>query len=65
MRSVKIIFIALEVSMIIGVVMCTFATDWKKAVEEGAAWMYQLLIVLFALNAVVFQREQQNIDLDE
>lgn len=65
MKSVKIIFIALELAMIIGVIMCTFATDWQKAVEEGAAWMYQSLIVLCALNAVVFQREQQNINLDD
>lgn len=65
MKSVKIIFIALEVAMIIGVVMCTFVTDWQKAVEEGTEWMYQLLIVLCALNALVFQREQQNINLDE
>ena len=65
MKKVKIIFIALELAMIAGVIMCTFATDWQKAVEQGAAWMYKLLIVLCALNAVVFQREQQAIEWDE
>ena len=65
MKDVKIIFIVLELAMIMGVVMCTFATDWQQAVEQGAAWMYQLLIVLCALNAVVFQREQQAIEWDD
>lgn len=51
--------------MIFGVIVCTFATDWKQAAEQGAAWMYELLIVLCALNAVVFQHEQQAIEWDE
>jgi len=62
MKHAKIIFIAMEVAMILGVIMLTFATDWQEATEHGAAWMYKLLTVLCALNAVVFQREQQAIE---
>lgn len=62
MKQVKIIFIAMEVAMIFGVIMFTFATDWQQATEQGAAWMYKLAIVLCSLNAVAFQREQQAIE---
>ena len=65
MKQVKIIFIAMEVAMIFGVIMFTFATDWQQATEQGAAWMYKLAIVLCAINAVAFQKEQQAINWDE
>ena len=65
MKSVKIIFIALEVAMLVGVIMLVFIPDWPKRFEEDTAWMYQTLIVLFAINAVVFQKEQGSINWED
>lgn len=62
MNGVKLIFIALELTMLTGVMMFTFLTDWAKEAEAGTAWMFQTMIVLLALCAVVFQREQQAIE---
>ena len=47
--------------MITGVMMFAFLTDWVKETEAGTAWMFQIMIVLMTLCAVVFQKEQQNI----
>ena len=62
MNGVKLIFITLELVMITGVMMFAFLTDWVKETEAGTAWMFQTMIVLMTLCAVVFQREQQNIE---
>lgn len=65
MKGIKIIFIAMEVSMLLGVVMLSFMTDWKEHMETESSWMFHTLIVLMALLAVVFQKEQQSIEWDE
>lgn len=65
MKSVKIIFIALEVAMLIGVVMLVFIPDWVARFNDDTAWMYQTLIVLFALCAVTCQKEQSEINWEE
>jgi hypothetical protein len=65
MKQVKIIFIALELCAIIGVVMLTFSTDWEFAIRTGNDFHVRLLIVLCAAAAIVCQREQQYIEWDE
>ena len=65
MKSVKVIFIAMEVAMLAGVILFTFLTDWVAVEEKGAAWMFKLMIVLLSANAVVFQCEQQKIEWNE
>lgn len=65
MKSIKLIFIAMETAMLFTVIMLTFFTDWNKAIETESAWMFQLLIVLCSILAVTFQREQQSIEWDD
>lgn len=65
MVAVKIIFIVLEAVMLLGVIVVTFLTDWVKAFEYGYAYLYQILIVLMSLCAVIFQKEQQEINWEE
>ena len=65
MKTVKILFIAMEIAMIIGVIMFSFCTNWIMEIECGVDWMFRLMIVLLTLCAVVFQREQQAIEWDE
>lgn len=65
MKSVKVIFIAMEVAMLLGVVLFVFLTDWVEVEKQGAAWMFKLMIVLLSANAVVFQHEQQKIEWNE
>lgn len=64
MRNLKVIIIAIEVAMIIGVALIAFS-DWAKESQFQEVWMLKTLQVLFAIAAVVCQREQQNIDWDE
>ena len=59
MKSVRIIFIAMEIAMLIGVVLFTLGPDWTKAEQEGSAWMYQAMIILCSFDAVIFHHEQQ------
>lgn len=59
MKSVKVIFIIMEAFCLLGVIALAFS---NPEVENG---MKALLISLFALNAVVFQKEQQSIDWNE
>ena len=65
MNGVKCIFIAMETVMLLGVILFTFLTDWVKETEAGAAWMFQLMIVNMAILAVIFQKEQQDIEWNE
>ena len=65
MNGVKCIFIAMETVMLLGVILFTFLTDWVKETETGAAWMFQLMIVNMAILAVIFQKEQQDIEWNE
>lgn len=65
MKSVKFIFIAIEIACIISVVCLEFFTNWIFAEETGNAFVLRVLIILLAINGIVCQREQQAIDLDE
>ena len=55
---VKLIFIAMEISALLGVVLFT----WKGDFTSENAWMTKVFITLFALLAETMQKEQQNID---
>lgn len=61
MKEVKIIFIAMEIAMIIGIIIGLFLTNWSKAVIEGTDLIYKWVIFLMSLAAVFFQKEQQAI----
>ena len=65
MKSAKVIFIALEVAMLLGIFIVLFRLDWSAAIEEDVDWMYKVLIVLMSYLAVVFQAEQQAIPWDD
>lgn len=65
MKSVKYTFRIMEFAMLLGVIAFTFCTDWQEVEEIGAAWMFKVMIVGCALNAVVMQSEYQSIDLDD
>lgn len=56
---------AVEMAMMVGVILLSFLTDWSYLEETGDAWSLRLLIVLLSFCAVVLQREQQDIKLDE
>ena len=53
MKSVRLIFIAMEVLSLIGVALLSYVSSFS---EDD--WMRSVLITLFALLAVVMQREQ-------
>lgn len=53
MKSVRIIFIAMEVLSLIGVALLSYVSSFS---EDD--WMRSVLITLFALLAVVMQKEQ-------
>ena len=53
MRSVRIIFIAMEVLSLIGVALLSYVSSFS---EDD--WMRSTMITLFALLAVVMQKEQ-------
>lgn len=53
MKSVRIIFIAMEVLSLIGVALLSYVSSFS---EDD--WMRSTMITLFALLAVVMQREQ-------
>lgn len=53
MKSVRYIFIAMEVLSLIGVALLSFVSSFS---EDD--WMRSVLITLFALLAVVMQKEQ-------
>lgn len=65
MKEIKVIFIALEIAMIIGLVLCVFLVDWVEAEATGAAILYKVMILLLALNAMLFQHEQDLIKWNE
>lgn len=65
MKLVKIIFISLEASMIIGIITALFITDWEDAIQHNMDWAYKFMIILMAIAAVVYQKEQQAIEWDE
>ena len=53
MKNVRCIFIAMEVLSLIGVALLSYVSSFS---EDD--WMRSVLITLFALLAVVMQREQ-------
>lgn len=61
MNNVKIILIAVEIAAILGLmfILCNLY------ISERLEFVEAVLILLLALNAVVFQREQQSIEWDE
>ena len=65
MKSVKVIFIAMEVAMLLGVALFAFLTDWVEVEKQDVAWMFKLMIVLLSATALVFQYEQQKIEWNE
>lgn len=65
MKSVKVIFIAMEVAMLLGVALFAFLTDWAEVEKQGTSLTFKIMIVLLSIGAVTFQREQQKIEWDE
>ena len=53
MKNVRLIFIAMEVLSLIGVALLSYVSSFS---EDD--WMRSMLITLFALLAVVMQKEQ-------
>ena len=53
MKSVRYIFVAMEVLSLIGVALLSYVSSFS---EDD--WMRSVLITLFALLAVVMQKEQ-------
>ena len=65
MKSVKVILMTMEILMLLGVVLLSLLTDWEKYAGTDAEVGMHALIVLMAVSAVVFQKEQQSIEWDE
>ena len=61
MKSIKMMFIAVEAAALIGVAMLAFSNNLS---EEGE-FFKSIYIVLCAVLAVVMQKEQQAITWDE
>ena len=65
MKSIKVIFIVMETVMLLTVILTVIFCDWTKRIAEETAWMYQSLIILASIGAVICQKEQQAIDWNE
>ena len=65
MKEIKLIFIALEIAMIIGLILVVFLVDWTAAEVTGVSILYKVMILLLALNAMLFQHEQDSIKWNE
>lgn len=61
MKEVKLIFMAMEAGLIIGLALFMWSLQEKGTIEFVEA----LLAFMMALGAVTFQREQQSIEWDE
>ena len=61
MKEIKLIFIAMEVGLIIGLALFMWSLQEKGTIEFVEA----LFAFLLALGAVTFQKEQQDIEWDE
>lgn len=61
MKEVKLIFMAMEAGLIIGLAFFMWSLQEKGTIEFVEA----LLAFMMALGAVTFQREQQNIEWDD
>lgn len=62
MKSVKIIFIVVEIAAIVCVLSLAFSTSAESYMGH---WFRAAFISLFSLLAVTMQREQQAIEWDE
>ena len=60
MKAIKVIFISLELAALAAVLMLAFSTS-----AESDHYVRAAFISLFAVVAVVMQREQQGIKWDE
>lgn len=58
MKEIKVILIALEIAMIVGMSMILFLTDWTTRED---LILLKILIVILAMFAVLFQKEQGEI----
>lgn len=63
MKEIKVIFIALEIASLLGVITLVFLTDLTNRVENLT--LVKVTIVMLAIYAVVCQREQGKIDREE
>jgi NADH:ubiquinone oxidoreductase subunit 3 (subunit A) len=61
MKSVKLMFMAMEAGLIIGLALFMWSLQEKGTIEFVEA----LLTFMMALGAVTFQREQQSIEWDD
>lgn len=61
MKSIKLIFMAMEAGLIIGLAFFMWSLQEKGTIEFVEA----LLAFMMALGAVTFQREQQSIEWDD
>lgn len=61
MKEVKLIFMAMEAGLIIGLAFFMWSLQEKGTIEFVEA----LLAFMMALGAVTFQREQQSIEWDD
>ena len=61
MKSIKLIFIAMEVGLIIGLAFFMWSLQEKGTIEFVEA----LFAFMLAIGAIVFQKEQQEIELDD
>ena len=61
MKSIKLIFMAMEAGLIIGLALFMWSLQEKGTIEFVEA----LLAFMMALGAVTFQREQQSIEWDD
>ena len=61
MKSIKLIFMAMEAGLIIGLALFMWSLQEKGTIEFTEA----LFAFMMALGAVTFQREQQDIGWDD
>lgn len=61
MKLIKVIFITLEIVSLLGVAILVFLTDLQG--EDST--LAKIMIVGFAILAVVYQREQGKIDWED
>lgn len=59
MKEIKIILITLELASLLGVAISVFLTDWTSRAEDLI--IAKVIIILLAILAVVYQREQGKI----
>ena len=61
MKSIKLIFMAMEAGLIIGLALFMWSLQEKGTIEFTEA----LFAFMMALGAVTFQKEQQDIEWDD